>query len=81
MDRNERAGMTRRDFVERVGVVGAALGLAGVPAAGGAEPAEPPRDADGNVIAGFEKTGKTAGQTGKGWRPFSDRKIRVGSLR
>ncbi len=49
MDRNQRLGMTRRDFVERVGMAGAALSLGGIAAA-----AE------------------------KDWRPFSDRKIRVG---
>jgi len=51
MDRNQRLGMTRRDFIERVGMAGAALSLGGITAAMGAE---------------------------KDWRPFSDRKIRVG---
>ncbi|MHC4501882.1 MAG: Gfo/Idh/MocA family protein [Planctomycetota bacterium] len=49
MDRNQRPGMTRRDFVERVGMAGAAVSLGGIAAAAEKE-----------------------------WRPFSDRKIRVG---
>jgi len=78
MVRNQRVGMTRREFVERMGVAGAALGLSGVAAAYGAEPVPVPKDADGNIIPGFENTGKPGPSTGKGSQPSSDRKIRVG---
>ena len=75
---HERLGMTRRDFVDRLGVVGAALGMAGVAApAAAAEPASPPVDAEGKVIPGFEKQ-QPGPQSGGAWQPFSDRKIRVG---
>ena len=37
-----------------------------------------PKDADGNVISGFEETSKGADYWGKGWEPVSDRKVKVG---
>ncbi len=76
MSKEQPAGMTRRSFVEGMGVAGAVLGLGAVTAANGAGAAGPPRDGDGNIIPGFEDTGPAG--TGKGWQPFSDRKIRVG---
>ena len=74
MNEKQGPGMTRREFVERMGFAGAALGLAGATAAGGAEP---PRDAAGNVIPGFEK-GQDNPRAAKGWQPVSERKDRVG---
>ncbi len=41
------------------------------------QPASAPVDADGKVIAGFEKN-QTDPNASKQWQPFSDRKIRVG---
>jgi len=76
MNKEQPAGMTRRSFVEGMGVAGAVLGLGAVTAANGAAAAGPPRDGDGNIIPGFEDTGPAG--TSKGWKPFSDRKIRVG---
>jgi predicted dehydrogenase len=38
---------------------------------------EAPKDADGKVIPGFEKT-KSDPNAAKGWQPVSDRKVRVG---
>lgn len=77
----DRIAMTRRDFVDRLGVVGAALGVTGMGVAGlpaaAAEPASPPVDAEGKVIPGFEKQ-QPGPQPGGAWQPFSDRKIRVG---
>ena len=71
----DRAGMSRRGFLRGMGGVGAFLGMGGL--AGHAAAAEAPKDADGNVIPGFEKT-KTDPNAAKGWQQVSDRKIRVG---
>jgi len=68
--------MTRREFVEGIGVAGAVLGLAGM--TGKAVAADVPRDADGNIIAGFDDTGKSSSQHAGVWQPYSDRKVRVG---
>ena len=68
-------GVSRRGFLQGVGSAGTFLGVAGV--AGHAAAAEAPKDADGKVIPGFEKT-QTDPNAAKGWQPFSDRKIRVG---
>lgn len=76
MNRRQQAGMTRREFVEGMGVAGAVLGLAGMTRQ--AVAADVPRDANGNVIAGFDDTGKPASKPSGVWQPFSDRKIRVG---
>jgi hypothetical protein len=75
LENRERCGMTRRGFLQGVGSAGAFLGVAGT--AGHAAAAEPPKDAAGKVIPGFEKT-ETDPNAAKGWQPFSDRKIRVG---
>ena len=74
MSEKQPMGITRRKFVEGIGVAGAALGLSRVMAA---EPSQPPVDASGKVIAGFEQT-QADPNAPKGWQPFSDRKIRVG---
>mgnify|MGYP005624843327 CR=1 FL=1 len=66
--------LSRRGLLQGVGGAGAFLGVAGL--AGTAVAAEAPKDAAGKVISGFENTGLAA--SGKGWQPFSDRKIRVG---
>ena len=71
----ERVGMSRRGFLQGAGSAGAILGVAGM--AGYAAAAEPPTDATGKVIAGFEKT-QADPNAAKAWQPFSDRKIRVG---
>jgi len=73
--KNQTTKMTRRGFVELVGVAGAALGLGRATPAGAAEPA--PVDSTGKVIPGFEKPQVNPGAA-TGWQPFSDRKIRVG---
>ena len=74
MNKKQPIGITRRKFVEVVGVAGAAWGMSPMTAA---EPAQPPMDASGKVIPGFEKTQADPSEA-KGWQPFSDRKIRVG---
>ncbi len=77
MNKKQPTGITRREFVEVVGVAGAAWGMSRVTAVGAAEPVQPPVDARGKVIPGFEKT-RAEPNAAKGWQPFSDRKIRVG---
>jgi hypothetical protein len=77
MKEKRPTGITRREFVERMGIAGAALGLSDVTAASAAESAQPPVDARGKVIPGFEKN-QADPNAAKGWQPFSDRKIRVG---
>ena len=71
----ERAGMSRRGFLHGVGGAGAFFGMAGLAGSAGAQ--ETPRDADGNVIPGFEK-GQQVTTTADGWKSVSDRKIKVG---
>ncbi len=78
MNAKQQAGMTRREFVGAIGVGGAAIGLTAVSAANGAQSVDAPRDADGNIIAGFDDTGKPSSQPSGVWQPYSDRKIRVG---
>lgn len=76
MRSDQRDRMSRRGFVERMRIVGAAFGVGGHVAAA-AEPKSLPVDSSGAVIPGFEK--ENAGpQTERVWQPFSDRKIRVG---
>jgi predicted dehydrogenase len=61
--------------LKSVGLATSTLGLGG--AALAQEKGQPPKDADGKVIPGFEKT-KNDPNTAKGWRSVSDRKIKVG---
>jgi predicted dehydrogenase len=76
MNETEPDDVSRRKFMQGVGAAGFALGVAG--SSGRAGAADAPRDAQGNVIPGFEKTGNANPQVEERWRPFSDRKIRVG---
>ena len=71
----EHADLSRRGFLHLVGGLGAMIGMGGW--AGRASAADAPKDADGNVIPGFEKT-KDDPNASKGWQPVSDRKVRVG---
>src|SRR6266581_6521781 len=63
--RNSRTSLTRRSFLQAIGLGTAAFGLATT-----ARAAEKP-------IQGFEKAAQDA-DASKGWRPLSERKIRVG---
>lgn len=76
MKETEQSDISRRKFMQAVGTAGVALGAAGVSGQAGA--ADAPRDAQGNVIPGFEKTDGTTPQAEERWQPFSDRKLRVG---
>ena len=66
---------TRRSFFRSVGLTTSVLGLGTTALAQSKN--DPPRDATGKTIAGFEKA-PTDPSSSKGWQPFSDRKIRVG---
>lgn len=66
---------SRRQFLKAVGLGTSALSLGG--AASAQEATSPPKDASGQVIAGFEKN-PIDPDASKSWQPFSDRKIRVG---
>lgn len=76
-DRKDPTKIRRREFGMIAGAVGATWGMSHTRAPG-VESAGRPRDADGNIIAGFENAGKPAAKTNKVWQQFSDRKIRVG---
>ena len=65
-------GLSRRGFIQGIGGAGALLGLAGKSMG-----AEAPRDADGNIIPGFEKI-KEDPNASKGWKDLPDRKVKVG---
>lgn len=66
--------MNRREFGRMLGVAGAVWGMSRVSAVGAPEP---PKDAEGKIIPGFEQSqdNKNAAQS---WQPVSDRRIRVG---
>jgi hypothetical protein len=66
------SGLSRRGFIQGIAGAGALLGLAGKSMG-----AEAPRDADGNIIPGFEKI-KEDPNASKGWQKVSDRKVKVG---
>jgi hypothetical protein len=68
----EQRGMSRRGFLHGIGGAGAFLSMGGM-----VSDAAAPKDADGKVIPGFEKT-KDDPNAAKGWRSVSDRKVRVG---
>ncbi|MFT6792580.1 MAG: putative dehydrogenase [Rubritalea sp.] len=74
----EQSGISRRGFLH--GISGAGIGGAaaffGMAASAGAAK-EAPKDADGKVIPGFEKT-KDDPNAARGWQSVSDRKIKVG---
>ncbi|MDA9110492.1 Gfo/Idh/MocA family oxidoreductase [bacterium] len=65
-------GLSRRGFIQGIGGAGALLGLAGKSMG-----AEAPRDADGNIIPGFEKI-KADPNASKGWKDLPNRKVKVG---
>ena len=64
---------SRREFIKKVSLATTAIGLGNAVQA----QEQPPKDASGKVIPGFEKN-ETDPNASKNWEPFSDRKIRVG---
>ena len=82
VSKDNKHDVTRRNFLYTFGTAGTAMGLFSMadqaeanqlPAQSG----EVPRDAKGNIIAGFEKQNTKNNGSGK-WQPFSNRKVRVG---
>ena len=71
-DESMNKALSRRGFIHGMGGIGALLGLTAKSMG-----AEAPRDADGNIIPGFEKI-KEDPNSSKGWQPVSDRKVKVG---
>jgi predicted dehydrogenase len=64
---------TRRTFLQATGLGAAALAARSV-----AYGTEQVVDKDGKPVQGFENIQKASAETSKGWKPVSDRKIRVG---
>jgi len=64
---------TRRTFLQAAGLGAAALAAQGV-----AYGTEQVVDKDGKPVQGFENIQKASAESSKGWKPVSDRKIRVG---
>jgi predicted dehydrogenase len=75
MNNENRTNEDRRHFLKTMGVGAAAFGALSVTPSLNA--ADVPKDANGNVIPGFEKN-QTNANAAKGWQQVSDRKIRVG---
>src|SRR5262245_59427346 len=69
----QRNQTTRRTFLQAAGIGAAALAAHRV-----AYGAEKVLDKDGKTVQGFEDIKKASSKTSKGWKPISDRKIRVG---
>ena len=66
---------SRRNFLKTLGLTSSAFGFGGMALAQGQ--GQQPKTSKGKVIAGFE-AGKEDPDASKGWRPFSDRRVRVG---
>ena len=78
IDPSASSQLSRRGFIQGLTGAGSFLGMAGLGAfAGKAHAEDAPRDAQGNIIPGFEKD-QQATSAAQGWQPVSDRKIKVG---
>ena len=71
-DESINKALSRRGFIHGMGGIGALLGLTAKSMG-----AEAPRDADGNIIPGFEKI-KEDPNPSKGWKDLPNRKVKVG---
>ncbi len=81
MNNKIKSNLTRRNFIQKLGVGTAAVGAFSLTSCGGIN--NLPKDSDGNVISGFEKEGNKQLNQGVAestdvWQSKSDRKIRVG---
>jgi len=81
MQSENNKNVSRRNFIQKIGVGAAAVGTFSLTFCGGRN--NLPKDADGNVIPGFGKEGnkksnKEVAESTDIWQPKSDRKIRVG---
>ena len=75
------SNLTRRNFIQKLGVGAAAVGAFSLTSCGGRN--NLPKDADGKVIPGFgeadnKKSNKAVAESTGIWQSKSDRKIRVG---
>jgi len=78
IDPSASSQLSRRGFIQGLTGAGSFLGIAGLSALAGKTNADnAPKDAQGNIIPGFEKD-QQATTAAKGWQSVSDRKIRVG---
>ena len=75
MDKENESNLTRRNFIQKLGAGAATFGALSMTSSFADD--GPPRDAQGNIIPGFEKE-KYPISEGGGWRSVSDRKIKVG---
>jgi len=71
----QQSGLSRRGFLHAASGIGAFMGIGAFTESASA--VEAPKDAEGNIIPGFEK-GQDDPNAKKGWQPVSDRRIRVG---
>ena len=80
MENTNNADLSRRHFIQKLGMGAAAMGAFSMTTASAAD--ELPRDANGNIIPGFGKEDseipKHLLETSGEWESKSDRKIRVG---
>jgi predicted dehydrogenase len=76
MTNKNQNDVTRRNFLYGIGTAGAGLGVFSMTHPLNAN--DLPRDADGNIIPGFEKQKTKTKSGGDQWQPFSSRKVRVG---
>ena len=79
IDPSASSQLSRRGFIQGLTGAGSFLGMAGLGAScwQGSSRTDAPRDAQGNIIPGFEKD-QQATSAAQGWQPVSDRKIKVG---
>ena len=75
-NKQQQTGIARREFIKLAGASSAALGVAAVTGRAAAD--DVPRDAQGKIIPGFEKTGEPASEAAQDEKPVSDRKVKVG---
>lgn len=76
MNKENKSGLTRRNFIQKIGATAATLGAFSLTSSSLVAD-DLPRDAQGNIIPGFEKNQKVTTAAG-GWQSVSDRKIKVG---
>jgi len=76
MNKENESGLTRRNFIQKIGATAATLGAFSLTSSSLVAD-DLPRDAQGNIIPGFEKKQKATTAAG-GWQSVSDRKIKVG---
>lgn len=81
MNNKIKSNLTRRNFIQKLGVGTAVVGAFSLTSCQGDK--DLPKDADGNVIPGFEKEGnkhskQPVAEPTEVWQSKSDRKIRVG---